>query len=78
MIIKESETPVAALHAKADRDGDALLTVSFSGSDHKYDAWETNMDAGDALIVIGNLIEKFGLSAEAVVGRQASVCATCQ
>lgn len=66
MDIKTAGAAAAELLEKAERDGDALLVVYFSRSDDKYDAGATNLDAGDALIVIGRLIETFNLSREAI------------
>lgn len=68
MKIQDAEAEAAGLHEKAERDDDALLTVYFSRTDDKYRGRTTNMDAGDALLVVSKLIEEFDLSPEAIAG----------
>lgn len=59
MKMKEAEKEANKLLNMAENDGDACLTVYFSKSSDKYRGMMANMDTGDALIIIEELIEKF-------------------
>jgi hypothetical protein len=65
MTLEDAYQRTAEMRERAEADGDHYLFVYFSREEDKYRA-TADLDAGDALIVIGQLIEKFNLSAEAI------------
>ena len=52
---------VADALAPAREDSDTYLYVHFSREEDAYQAIQHRMDAGDAMVVIRNLIEAFGI-----------------
>jgi len=66
MKIQEAEKQLETLRERAERDNDAVLVCYFSREQEAYNGYMTNMDAGDALIVIEQLIRKFNLSPEVI------------
>ena len=66
MTITEAERQIDTLSNRAEMDNDAMLVVYFSREQDAYNGYMTNMDAGDALMVIEQLIRKFDLSPEAI------------
>lgn len=52
---------------RAEADGDVYFVTFFSKEQDGYNAfWQVQMEDGDALLIINDLIKKFGLSAEAI------------
>lgn len=47
---------------QCEADSDAMVVVYFSRSDDRFDGRTIGMDAGDALMVINQLAERFGLT----------------
>jgi hypothetical protein len=65
MKLEKADEMAEVLFNQAAADGDRVLMIYFSREEDKYRA-TGHLDAGDALIVIGQLIKTFNLSAEAI------------
>ena len=66
MKVEDVRLMLEPLKERAEYDGDKYCIVYFSQEDDEYaGAWE--LDAGDALIVIDELVEKCGLSPDALI-----------
>lgn len=71
MTLKESQDFLRPLMRQCLKDDDMVFVAHFSRSeDRRYQGATPNMDAGDAFIIIKNLIEKFHLSAEAIANME--------
>lgn len=66
MELEKTREALATVAAKL-AEGDALLIVHFCKATDKYEAKQMNLDAGDALLVIADLMESYELLPEAVL-----------
>lgn len=66
MKIEEAQKYVDQINHIAEADDDTFLVVYFSREEDKYQGWHHQMDGGDALLVIKQLVKRFGLSAVAI------------
>jgi hypothetical protein len=66
MAIIETEVQplVQRLDDLCDRDGDVFLMFYFSRKQDRYQGWLNGLDAGDALIVIDELVKKYNLNVD--------------
>lgn len=62
MKIEEAQIQIDLMRERAQADGDAVLICYFSREQDGYNGFMTNMDGGDALLVIDHLIKQFKLS----------------
>lgn len=51
---------------ECEKDGDPFLVVHFSRVQDRYEGFNDGMDAGDALIVIRELVKQFELDKEVI------------
>lgn len=67
MTIDEFKPHYKRIEDIADADGDACLVAYFSREEDAYQVFWTNLDAGDALLIIHGLIDAYDLHPEAVL-----------
>lgn len=70
MTIAEAEKWIQPIERRVERDNDAMMLAYFSRSEDKYNGFVMGMDAGDALLVIEQLVKKFKLSPAAIAAME--------
>jgi len=70
MTLDDYQPLADAITERCHEDGDACLLVYFSREDDQYRGCNPGMDAGDALLVIRQLMAEFDLDPEAVAAME--------